>query len=143
MVAGLVLPGLAGCAQPASGETGRDAGDPAAEAVEAGCMEVSGDLLGQIAVGTEAGVTFDPTEGAAVQAREGVYVVAVRFQGDRDDPEVGVWTVAALEGPAAPLLVADEVSSTYSSWSTVEEFPQFGVELDSPLIAAARDCLDE
>ncbi len=105
------------------------------------CVPVSADLTDQIAVGTEAGVRFEPSEAAAVRARKGVYVVAVRFRGEEKEPEVGVWTATALRGVAAPLLVADEASSAYTTWSTVEELPQFGVPLDSPLIAAARECL--
>lgn len=98
-------------------------------------------MLDQLAVGTEAGVRFEPTTAAAVVARKNVYVVAVRFQGEEKEAEVGVWTATAMHGTAAPFLVADETSSAYTTWSTVEELPQFGVELDSPLIAAARECL--
>lgn len=126
----LALLTLSGCSQPGQ-----------AEAAGEDCIEVSSDLLDQIAVGTEVGVRFDPTTAAAVPARKGVYVVAVRFQGDRKKAEVGVWTATGLRGVGAPLLGADEVAAAYTTWSTVEEFPQFGVPLDSPLIATARDCL--
>lgn len=126
--------GLSGCSavgtEPAEASTARP------------CLAVTDELLSQIAVGTEPGSAFDVVEGSAVRARKGVYVVAVRFQGETDEPQVGIWTVTALEGPAAPVLVADEVSSAYSSWNTVEEFPQFGVPLDSPHLDNARRCLE-
>ena len=47
----------------------------------------------------------------------------------------------ALHGVAAPILVADETASAHSTWTSVEEFPEYGVPLDSPTINAARDCL--
>lgn len=128
--AALVLLTLSGCSQPGQADVADD-----------GCLEVSGDLMNQIAVGTEAGMRFEPSAAAAVRARKGVYVLAVRFQGEEKKAEVGVWTATALRGPAAPFLVADEVSSAYTTWSTVEELPQFGVPLDGPLLATARRCL--
>lgn len=127
----------AGCSQPdASAEAQRER-----RTASPACLDVPADVLEQIAVGAETGMTFEPSAGAAVQADSGVYVVAVRFQGDSAEPEVGVWTMAALEGTVAPLLVADETSSAYTTWMTVQDFPQYGVPLDSPLIDAARTCL--
>lgn len=133
LAVGLLLSaGVAGCSDASVAE----AAGPGAD-----CLEVSDDVLAQIAVGTRAGKAFEPEAGSAVEARSGVYVVAVRFRGDRDDPQVGNWTVTALDGVVAPVLVADQVSSAYTTWSTVEEFPQYGIALTSPLISAVRDCL--
>lgn len=136
----VLVSALAGCSQSAPTPTAEGAAD-AGSAPDPECLEVSDDVLRQIAVGTEQGVTFTPVSGAAVRAGDQAYVVAVRFQGDSPEEQVGVWTTVALDGVVAPLLVADEVSSTYTTWMTVQDFPQYGVPLDSPLIDAARDCL--
>jgi hypothetical protein len=125
----------------AAGLTGCSGKDGASAATTGGCVVVSRDLLAQIAVGTSPGATLALTSGAAVKARRGVYVVAARFSA-KGAPAVGVWTVTALTGVAAPILVADETASAKSTWSTVQEFPQYGVPLDSPSISAARHCLD-
>jgi hypothetical protein len=130
--AALLAAGLTGC----SGKAGASA------APVADCVAVSDELLAQIAVGTAPGTTLALTSGAAVKARRGVYVVAARLSADKGASAVGVWTVAALTGVAAPILVADETASARSTWSSVEEFPQYGIPLDSPTIPAARDCLD-
>ncbi|MFP5334982.1 MAG: hypothetical protein ACLGIV_06680 [Actinomycetes bacterium] len=137
----VLVSALAGCGQPDSTAAADDAPDgrstPSPE-----CLEVSDDVLRQIAVGAEQGVTFEPTAGAAVRAGDQVYVVAVRFQDESQQEQVGVWTTVALDGVVAPLLVADEVSSAYTTWMSIQDFPQYGVPLGSPLITAARDCLD-
>jgi hypothetical protein len=127
----LLAAGLTGC----SDKTGV-AASPAPD-----CIKVSNDVLAQIEVGARAGVPLTINGGSAVLARKGVFVVAGRFSGDKGAPVVGVWTVVALHGRAAPILVADVNASAYSTWTSVEEFPQFGVPLHSPTIAAARDCL--
>jgi hypothetical protein len=127
----LLVADITGC----SGHAGASA-SPARD-----CIAVSDDLLTQIEVGAQPGKPLAMTSGSAVKARRGVFVVAARFPGDKGAPVVGVWTVVALRGRAAPILVADETASAYSTWTSVEEFPQFGVPLDSPTIAAARDCL--
>lgn len=106
------------------------------------CIPVSRAVLSQIAVGAKPGMTFTRSSGAAVQARQGVYVVAVRFTGQEGASKSAVWTVTKLLGVAAPILVADATASAYTTWSTVEEFPQYGVPLESPAISAARACLD-
>jgi hypothetical protein len=106
------------------------------------CIVVSDDVLAQISVGTVPGTPLALAAGAAVKARRGVYVVAARISAAKGAPAVGVWTVVALQGRAAPILVADEIASAHSSWSSVQEFPQYGVPLDSPSIDAARACLD-
>lgn len=139
----LALSGCSGQTSVADGEIADVAAQDATATAEVagGCLVAPETLLVQIAVGTEEGTTFEPTEGAAVRAREGVYVVAVRFRGSGSVEDVGVWTATALEGTAAPMLVADELSSAYTTWNSVEEMPQYGVEPNSPLIAAARDCL--
>lgn len=121
---------LAGCSSQAG-----------AAAAPAHCIAVSQDLLAQIEVGARPGTPLALKAGSAVQARKGVFVVAARFLGDKEVPVVGVWTVVALHGRAAPILVADVNASAYSTWTSVEEFPQFGVPLHSPTIAAARACL--
>jgi hypothetical protein len=105
------------------------------------CIAVSHDLLAQIEVGAMPGTPLALTAGSAVQARKGVFVVAARFLGDKEAPVVGVWTVVALHGRVAPILVADINASAYSTWTSVEEFPEYGVPLKSPTIAAARACL--
>jgi hypothetical protein len=105
------------------------------------CIVVSNDVLTQIEVGARPGMSLTIKAASAVQARKGVFVVAGRFLDGNGTPVVAVWTVVALHGRAAPILVADVNSSAYSTWTSVEEFPQFGVPLHSPTIAAARDCL--
>lgn len=144
----VLLPGLVGCALasgcaviPEAGSGGLSTAAAEPPALSANCVEVSSDLLAQITTGTQPDTPFEPIEGAAVHARDGVYVVAVRFTGREAEPEVGVWTTTAIEGRAAPILVADTVSGSYSSWGSVEEFPTFGVPLGSPHIAEARACL--
>jgi hypothetical protein len=126
----------------AAGLTGCSGDGAASVAPAGGCVAVSDRLLAQIAVGISPGVTLALNSGAAVKARKGVYVVAVRFSATNGTPAVGVWTVTSLTGVAAPILVADETASARSTWSTVQEFPQYGVPLDSPSITAARDCLE-
>jgi hypothetical protein len=125
----LLAADLTGC----SGEAGASAARH--------CVAVSHDVLAQIEVGAMPGTPLALAAGSAVKARKGVFVVAARFPGDKGTPVVGVWTVVALHGRAAPILVADETASSHSTWTSVEEFPQFGVPLDSPTINAARDCL--
>jgi hypothetical protein len=115
-------------------------GDAGASAARR-CIAVSHDVLAQIEVGALPGTPLALAAGSAVKARRGVFVVAARFPGDKAKSVVGVWTVVALHGRAAPILVADETASAHSSWTSVEEFPRFGVPLDSPTIKAARDCL--
>lgn len=122
--------------------TGCSDGAGASAAAAGDCVAVSEDLLAQIAVAPAPGTTLDLTSGSAVKARKGVYVVAARFSAVKGAPAVGVWTVTALTGVAAPILVADEFASAKSTWSSVEEFPQYSVPLDSPSITAARGCLD-
>jgi hypothetical protein len=127
----LLAADLAGCSSQAG----------AADSPGQTCIAVSNDVLAQIAVGARPGVPLAMKAASAVQARKGVFVVAARFLGDKGSPLVGVWTVVALHGRAAPILVADVNASAYSTWTSVEEFPQYGVPLHSPTIAAARDCL--
>jgi hypothetical protein len=129
--AALLVAALSGCSDKA-GASAAPAGD---------CVAVSDDVLAQIMVGGAPGTTLTLTSAAAVRARKGVYVVAARIPGEQGAAAVGVWTVVALHGIAAPILVADETASATSTWSSVDEFPQFGVPLDSPSINAARDCL--
>jgi hypothetical protein len=105
------------------------------------CIAVSNDVLAQIEVGARPGVPLIIETASAVKAHKGVFVVAGRFLGDKGAPVVGVWTVVALHGRVAPILVADVHASAYSTWTSVEEFPQYGVPLKSPTVTAARDCL--
>lgn len=98
-------------------------------------------LLDQIAVGSRPGTSPALGPAAAVRARTGVYVVAARIARPKGPAVVGAWTVVSLRGNAAPVLVADLNASTHSTWTSMEEFPQYGVPLDSPVIQAARDCL--
>jgi hypothetical protein len=129
--AALLATDLTGC----SGEAGASAA-PARH-----CLAVSHDVLAQIEVGAMPGKPLALAAGSAVQARKGVFVVAARFPGDKGKFVVGVWTVVALRGVVAPILVADVTASAHTTWTSVEEFPQFGVPLNSPTINAARDCL--
>jgi hypothetical protein len=125
--------GLTGC----SDQAGAASAEPAAD-----CVSVSAGVLAQIEVGATPGKPLALTSAAAVRARPGVYVVAARISAKQGVPHVGVWTVVSLRGVAAPVLVADETASASSTWSSVEEFPQYGVPLKSPAISAARACLD-
>jgi hypothetical protein len=104
------------------------------------CFAVSDDVLRQIAVGAQPGTPLSLAAGSAVRARKGVFVVAARISDAKGSP-VGVWTVTALHGRIAPILVADVTASAHSTWVSVDEFPQYGVPLDSPTITAARQCL--
>jgi hypothetical protein len=131
VVALLLTADLAGC----SGSAGASASP------KHDCIAVSAGVLAQIEVGARPGAPLAMKSASAVEDRKGVFVVAARFLGDKGASLVGVWTVVALHGRAAPILVADVNSSAYSTWTSVEEFPQFGVPLHSPTIAAARDCL--
>ena len=133
--------GLFAAAMLAASLTGCSDGARASAAPAGGCVVASDELLAQIAVGTAPGTKLALKSGAAVKARKGVYVVAARFSAKKGEPAVGVWTVTALTGVAAPILVADETASARSTWSSVEEFPQYGVPLNSPSITAARNCL--
>ena len=133
--------GLAGAVLLAAAVAGCSSHAGAAVAPAHHCIAVPNDVLTQIEVGARPGTPLAMNAASAVRARKGIFVVAARFLGDKGAPVVGVWTVVALHGRVAPILVADVNSSAYSTWTSVEEFPQFGVPLKSPTIAAARDCL--
>lgn len=105
------------------------------------CVDVPAEVLSHLAAGVRPGRIFRPDRGTAVQSTSGVYVIAAHFVTHGGHAKVGVWTAPALTATASPLLVADEVSSEVTTWSTVEEFPAYGVPLTSPDIAAARTCL--
>ena len=123
-----------------SSEGGSEAIRSTKDGLAVRCLDVPPAVLSHLAAGAVLGAALQLERGAAVRAKPGVFVIAAQLGGGSAN-RIGVWTAPALTATSAPLLVADDVSSAVTTWSSVEEFPAYGVPLTSPAIAAARACL--
>jgi len=145
---------LAGCTATAGAEGPSLEGSPPVAAAEASpaasapttspafeCGTATPELLAGIAVNARPEGTFTPLTGAFVEAGNGVYVVAVRFEGLEAEVLEGVWTAVGVDPATPPYLSADENANLYTAWDTVLVLPGFGVTLDDPAIPAALGCL--
>ena len=161
-VALLTAVALAGCTastatpQPSSSADAADAGtvdasvdDASGEPTDATslappvgeCGEASQELLDGIAVNARPEGTFTPLTGAFIEAANGIYVVAIRFEGLDGEVLEGAWTAVGVEPPTPPYLSATEDANLYTAWETVLVLPGYAVTLDDPAIPAALDCL--
>ena len=124
---------VGGAASPTAGPTA----NPASPA----CGTATPELLADIAVNARPEGTFTPLTGAFVEADNGIYVVAVRFEGLDAEVLEGVWTAVGVDPATPPYLSADEDANLYTAWDTVLGMPGFGVALDDAAISAALSCL--
>jgi len=145
---------LAGCTATAgSDEPSAEDSAPAAAAVASPgasapatsvafeCGTATPELLAEIAISARPEGTFTPLTGAFVEASNGIYVVAVRFEGLEAEVLEGVWTAVGVDPATPPYLSANENANLYTAWDTVLVLPGFAVTLDDPAIPAALDCL--
>lgn len=98
--------------------------------------------MAAIAEGANA-TTITPVAAAAVDSKSfnDAYIVAMSFNVAGGDTQTGVWAVASLTPPGAPILAVDGFAHQFTDWPNEVNGEELNVNEDG--VTEAKACLDK
>jgi hypothetical protein len=105
------------------------------------CYPVDPALMAAIAEGAN-DVPITPVDAAAVKSEtfDNAYIVAMSFNAPGGGEEVGVWAVATLEPPYAPILAVDGFAHEFTDYPNEINGNKLNVTEDG--VTEAKACLE-